>query len=199
MNLGHLEFSVDRHFISSLQLAISMLTQEQKNVSPWRWITIAIHDAVYCALVMKLSRTDLFGVYPDQLEKRASEFYSQGLDSRSPEWKELSELQVRSKLADMKTLFDRVQLPSGAKVHRSASSAIGSSKQITLLKLRRDSFVHAGDYSLFSTEPEFKEIVLGSVSILQEILSLPSQRHSEFDATEVYELVAQIQQRLELL
>ena len=123
MSVEDVEVNISQHFKSSVQLAISLLADEVENASPWRWVLVAIHDAIYSALVMKLSRTDMSGVYPDHLEKKFADFYERGLDSRSDEWAELSREQDQSKMAELSTLIKRARLKSGAAVHKSVSSA----------------------------------------------------------------------------
>lgn len=197
MTQQDIEFEISSHFKSCIQLALSQLACANDNVSPWRWIVIALHDAIYCALVMKLSRTDLFGVFPDALEKKAGEFYSKGLSSRSPEWNALSTEQDQSKLADLRTLIKRADLPSQARIHNSISSTQGPSRDLSLLKKRRDMFVHSGDYSLFTTDGELKEICLGSVKVLLEIASLQGNRYFHLSHDECIQLATHLKTTLE--
>jgi hypothetical protein len=189
VSIEDLEFDISQHFKSSVQLAISLLSGEVENVLPWRWVLIAIHDAIYSALVMKLSRTDMSGVYPDRLEKKFADFYKRGLDSRSDEWAELSREQNQSKMAELSTLVKRAGLASGAEVHKSISSAKCAARSLTLLKKRRDIFVHAGDYTVLATVPELKDICSGSVDVLSEIMELRAQRHRPISDSECQELV----------
>ena len=193
-----IEFEVATHFLSSLELVASQLSGACATSSPWRWITIRLHDAIYCALVMRLSRTDMFGVYPDHMEKKPSEFYEKGLSSASREWEELSGLQDKCRLADFGTLLKRANLPSGATVHKNVSSSNGLSRSITLLKKRRDLFAHPKDINLFSTDGEFRRMSLDSLLVLQEILNQPSNRYFDYDKAKVHNLISLIDRGLGL-
>lgn len=199
MAQSEIEFVVSGHFKSSIQLALSQLASSNENVSPWRWIVVALHDAIYCCLVMKLSRTDMFGVYPDILEKKAGEFYAKQLSSQTSEWYELSNEQNQSKLADLKTLLKRANLPSQARIHKSVSSARGVSRNLTLLKKRRDMFVHTGAYSVFSSNDELKDICVGSASVLLEIAELKGKRRFPISDDECIRLVKNLKSVLEKL
>lgn len=192
MQTNEIEFEISQHFKSSVQLATSLVVGNVENAAPWRWVVLAIHDAIYCALVMKLSRTDMSGVYRDDLESRFTEFYRCGFDSLSPEWNDLSRAQAQSKLADLATLLKRANLSSGAMVHKSISSASGPARSLTLLKMRRDMFVHAGDYSLFTTDAELRGICIGSVDVLNEILAMSGHRYFQIGDVECLELVGEL-------
>ena len=130
-------------------------------------------------------------------KKKAGEFYSNGLSSRSPEWNALSTEKDQSKLADLRTLIKRADLPSQARIHNSISSAQGPSRDLSLLKKRRDMFVHSGNYSLVATDGELKEICLGSVKVLLEIASLQGNRYFHLSHDVCIHLVTHLKTTLE--
>ena len=197
METSCIEFEISSHFLSSVELVNSQLCSDCATSAPWRWITIGLYDAIYCALVLKLSRTDMFGVYPESLEKKAGEFYRKGLSSNTPEWDELSKLQAESKLADFSTLLKRAKLESGARVHKNVSSSSGLARSITLLKKRRDMFAHPEDVSLVSTSTEFKEVATDCLIVLREILGMKAFRNYDLPEHRVERLLGDIEKGLQ--
>ena len=193
--MSQLEFSIPGHFRSCIEMVELQLSDKATEL-PWRWIIISIHDLLHCILIIKLSRTDMFGVYEDKIEKMASDFYEAGLNSNSPEWSKLVAAQDRGKLAGIATLLDRANLASGIKIHKSAASAHGTSFLLTVLKKRRDSFVHIEDVDLFSTSEELSEIVCAGIDVIQEVLRLPQKRYFDLDLVDASKRLEFIKERL---
>lgn len=180
------------HFISCLHLVDQNIRPAQKGESNIRWIVIGLHDALYFLLIEKLTRTDGFGIYNDNFEKKIGEFYKAGSGSNSPAFWKLLEDSESQNIAGIGRLLSRADLKSGASVLKSGASAgnpdIDSLPRPSLglnrLKEMRDFFSHPRPMLSGYYEDWLIGAFEDTISVLNEVLAIPGETRVRHDTEE---------------
>lgn len=186
------------HFVSCLLLVDAHMRKKHKDATDIRWIVIGLHDALYSALIEKLTRTDGFGIFNQAFEKKVTEFYENGGDCESPAFAELSEASFTQNTASLKWLLKRADLPSGAEIcDQSIYEQSRPTKGVSWLKEMRDHHAHPRPMTQ-SIEEELLTIAFeDTLSVIREVINISGQRHVPYDAKEVQILLDSIEFYLE--
>jgi hypothetical protein len=189
-----LTYTHGSHFISALQLADQNLRSIRKDEANIRWIVIGLHDALYALLIEKLTRSDGFGIFSDNFERKVADFYTKGLDSASPEFRELSEHAFSENIAGIGKLLQRANLTSGAQIKATDIAELTRpSRGLSHLKEMRDFFAHPRPMISGYFETWLIETIGDTLEVIKETLALPSHTAARHDPKEAEVILKSIE------
>ncbi|MCG6557378.1 hypothetical protein MB818_04165 [Ruegeria sp. 1NDH52C] len=181
------------HFTGCLQMVDHHLRQKLKDENSVRWIVVGLHDALYAILIEKLTRTDGFGVFNDKFEAEAYKFYGTGQASSSPDFEALCEKSSKENLAGIGKLLERANLGSNARVRASNIDSLERpSRGVSHLKKMRDFLAHPRPMLSGYYESWLLETLDDTLSVIKEVLQMPSSRSTRHDPREAEVLLSSI-------